>query len=158
METSYEQVLEAVRRYPRDLKLQELPRDTSGRQHAQCSCPAHDGDGGTSLHITYDQSDGKTMLHCFGAEHCDAAAIADALGLKIIDLFDQQSGPQGHAGYSSYNSYSCDSRPIWRPYGMRMLHFSTEMRQRRLHLRTRKTLRKSDNSTRCPNRTWNHWS
>ena len=96
METSYEQVLEAVRRYPRDLKLQELPRDTSGRQHAQCSCPAHDGDGGTSLHITYDQSDGKTMLHCFGAEHCDAAAIADALGLKIIDLFDQQSGPQGH--------------------------------------------------------------
>ena len=83
METSYEQVLEAVRRYPRDLKLQELPRDTSGRQHAQCSCPAHDGDGGTSLHITYDQSDGKTMLHCFGAEHCDAAAIADALGLKI---------------------------------------------------------------------------
>ena len=110
METSYEQVLEAVRRYPRDLKLQELPRDTSGRQHAQCSCPAHDGDGGTSLHITYDQSDGKTMLHCFGAEHCDAAAIADALGLKIIDLFDQQSGPQGHAGYSSYNSYSCDSR------------------------------------------------
>lgn len=110
METSYEQVLEAVRRYPRDLKLQELPRDTSGRQHAQCSCPAHDGDGGTSLHITYDQSDGKTMLHCFGAEHCDAAAIADALGLKIIDLFDQQSGPQGHSGYSSYNSYSCDSR------------------------------------------------
>lgn len=110
METSYEQVLEAVRRYPRDLKLQELPRDTSGRQHAQYSCPAHDGDGGTSLHITYDQSDGKTMLHCFGAEHCDAAAIADALGLKIIDLFDQQSGPQGHSGYSSYNSYSCDSR------------------------------------------------
>ena len=31
METSYEQVLEAVRRYPRDLKLQELPRDTSGK-------------------------------------------------------------------------------------------------------------------------------
>lgn len=110
MATSYERVLEAARRYSRDPRLQELPRDTSGRQHAQCSCPAHDGDGGTSLHITYDQSDGKTMLHCFGAEHCDAAAIADALGLKIIDLFDQQSGPQGHAGYSSYNSYSCDSR------------------------------------------------
>jgi hypothetical protein len=77
--------------------------------HSAAAQP-HDGDGGTSLHITYDQSDGKTMLHCFGAEHCDAAAIADALGLKIIDLFDQQSGPQGHAGYSSYNSYSCDSR------------------------------------------------
>ena len=72
--------------------------------------PAHDGDGGTSLHITYDQSNGKTMLHCFGAEHCDAASIAGALGLKIIDLFDQQSGPQGHADYSGYNSYSCDSR------------------------------------------------
>lgn len=110
METSYERVLEAVRRYPRDLKLQELPRDTSGRQHAQCSCPAHDGDGGTSLHITYDQADGKTMLHCFGAEHCDTASIAGALGLKIIDLFDQQSESQGHAGYSGYNSYSCDSR------------------------------------------------
>ena len=49
------------------------------------------------------------MLHCFGAEHCDAASIAGALGLKIIDLFDQQSGPQGHADYSGYNSYSCDS-------------------------------------------------
>ena len=81
MATSYERVLEAARRYSRDPRLQELPRDTSGRQHAQCSCPAHDGDGGTSLHITYDQSNGKTMLHCFGAEHCDAAAIADALGL-----------------------------------------------------------------------------
>lgn len=110
MATSYERVLEAARRYSRDPRLQELPRDTSGRQHAQCSCPAHDGDGGTSLHITYDQSNGKTMLHCFGAEHCDAASIAGALGLKIIDLFDQQSGPQGHADYSGYNSYSCDSR------------------------------------------------
>lgn len=50
------------------------------------------------------------MLHCFGAEHCDTASIAGALGLKIIDLFDQQSGPQGHADYSGYNSYSCDSR------------------------------------------------
>ena len=104
MATSYERVLEAAKRYSRDLRLQELPRDTSGRQHAQCSCPAHDGDGGTSLHITYDQSDGKTMLHCFGAEHCDAASIAGALGLKIIDPFDQQSGPQGHADYSGYNS------------------------------------------------------
>ena len=110
MATSYERVLEAARRYPRDLRLQELPRDTSGRQHAQCSCLAHDGDSGTSLHITYDQSNGKTMLHCFGAEHCDIASIAGALGLKIIDLFDQQSGPQGHADYSGYNSYSCDSR------------------------------------------------
>lgn len=82
MATSYERVLEAARRYSRDPRLQELPRDTSGRQHAQCSCPAHDGDGGTSLHITYDQSNGKTMLHCFGAEHCDAASIAGALGLK----------------------------------------------------------------------------
>lgn len=110
MATSYERVLEAARRYSRDPRLQELPRDTSGRQHAQCSCPAHDGDGGTSLHITYDQSNGKTMLHCFGAEHCDAASIAGALGLKIIDLFNQQSGPQGHVDYSGYNSYSCDSR------------------------------------------------
>lgn len=59
MATSYERVLEAARRYSRDPRLQELPRDTSGRQHAQCSCPAHDGDGGTSLHITYDQSNGK---------------------------------------------------------------------------------------------------
>lgn len=110
MATSYERVLEAVRHYPRDLRLRELPNDTAGRQQAQCSCPTHDGDSGTSLHITYDQTDGKTMLHCFGAEHCDTASIAGALGLKIIDLFDQQSGPQGHAGYSGYNSYSCDSR------------------------------------------------
>ena len=51
-----------------------------------------------------------TMLHCFGAEHCGTASIAGALGLKIIDLFDQQSGPQGHADYSGYSSYSCDSR------------------------------------------------
>lgn len=50
------------------------------------------------------------MLHCFGAEHCDTASIAGALGLKIIDLFDQQSGPQDHADYSGYDSYSCDSR------------------------------------------------
>ena len=49
MATSYERVLEAARRYPRDLRLQELPRDTSGRQHAQCSCLAHDGDSGPPL-------------------------------------------------------------------------------------------------------------
>lgn len=163
MATSYERVLEAARRYSRDLRLQELPRDTSGRQHAQCSCPAHDGDGGTSLHITYDQSDGKTMLHCFGAEHCDAAAIAGALGLKIIDPFDQQSGPQGHADYSGYNSYSCDSRltaadlAAIRHANVTNAPLLREMRQRRLHLHTRKTLRKSDSSTRCPNHTWNHW-
>lgn len=163
MATSYERVLEAARRYSRDPRFQELPRDTSGRQHAQCSCPAHDGDGGTSLHITYDQSNGKTMLHCFGAEHCDAASIAGALGLKIIDLFDQQSGPQGHAITAATTvtaAIAGSLPPIWRPYGMRMsrtLRFSAEMRQRRLHLHTRKTLRKSDSSTRCPNHTWNHW-
>lgn len=157
MATSYERVLEAARRYSRDPRLQELPRDTSGRQHAQCSCPAHDGDGGTSLHITYDQSNGKTMLHCFGAEHCDAASIAGALGSTCsINKADLKAMPIT-AATTVTAAIAGSLPPIWRPYGMRMLHFSTEMRQRRLHLRTRKTLRKSDNSTRCPNHTWNHW-
>lgn len=164
MATSYERVLEAARRYSRDPRLQELPRDTSGRQHAQCSCPAHDGDGGTSLHITYDQSNGKTMLHCFGAEHCDAASIAGALGLKIIDLFDQQSGPQGHADYSGYNSYSCDSRLTAADLAaIRHANVTNASLLSRNETTTitpahTETLRKSDSSTRCPNHTWNHWS
>ena len=39
MATSYERVLEAVRRYPRDLRLQELPRDTSGRHTLSAAAP-----------------------------------------------------------------------------------------------------------------------
>src|SRR5659263_427054 len=51
-------------------------------------CPVHDERTG-SLHVTWrqDASGGRVMLYCHGCQ-ADARDIADALGLSLVDLFD----------------------------------------------------------------------
>ncbi|GIG29241.1 hypothetical protein Cma02nite_18410 [Cellulomonas marina] len=51
-------------------------------------CPVHDERTG-SLHVTWrpDGDGGRVMLYCHGCQ-ADAATIAEALGLTLIDLFD----------------------------------------------------------------------
>lgn len=50
-------------------------------------CPAHD-DGRPSLSIR-EASDGKILLTCFAG--CSASEIVSALGLKLSDLFSDDS-------------------------------------------------------------------
>jgi hypothetical protein len=47
-------------------------------------CPAHD-DRNPSLSIR--ESNGKTLLHCFGA--CSTEAVCQALGIKVRELFSE---------------------------------------------------------------------
>lgn len=61
-------------------------------------CPIHE-DGKPSLHVTYDRSDGKTMLWCFGCR-AHYADIAAAIGLTVGDLFDAPL-PEGYRRKSS---------------------------------------------------------
>ena len=56
-------------------------------------CPAHNDDGQRG-DLTFRQSDGKIILHCWGG--CDAKSVVSALGLTWSDLFSENghSKPQ----------------------------------------------------------------
>ncbi|HOA62715.1 MAG TPA: DUF3987 domain-containing protein [Bacillota bacterium] len=49
-------------------------------------CPAHSDDGQRG-DLTFRQSDGKIVLHCWGG--CDAKSVVSALGLRWSDLFSE---------------------------------------------------------------------
>ena len=53
-------------------------------------CPAHD-DRHSSLSVS-QSTDGKILLNCFAG--CTAEQIVSSLGLKLSDLFSEQSKPQ----------------------------------------------------------------
>jgi hypothetical protein len=55
---------------------------------ARAMCPAHGVKGKTSLRIT--AVEGRVLIHCFGG--CDIAAVTNALGLTLRDLFDTPRG------------------------------------------------------------------
>jgi len=73
----------------------DQPREVApGRWRARC--PAHDGKNRSTLSIT-QRDDGAVLLHCFA--ECDAAAVVQAMGLDIADLFPPK--PTAPGGGSS---------------------------------------------------------
>jgi len=78
---------------PIDLVLSHLeqPREVApGRWRARC--PGHDGKKRTTLSIT-QRDDGRVLLHCFA--ECDAAAVVQAMGLDMGDLFPPKPATPG---------------------------------------------------------------
>ena len=53
----------------------------------RCHCPAHN-DKEPSLDITYNQSEGKTIMYCLSGG-CSTEDILKSVGLKMSDLFDK---------------------------------------------------------------------
>lgn len=70
--------------------------ESRGRVRAQAGyhmaqCPAHE-DSTASLSVKLG-TDGRVLLNCHAG--CDTAAVADALGLTLADLFDPKEEPLG---------------------------------------------------------------
>jgi putative DNA primase/helicase len=65
---------------------QAKPRPSGGWS---AKCPAHDGQGDTSLSIEASD-DGKALVHCFAG--CTFEQIVAALGLSEADLFARRNG------------------------------------------------------------------
>lgn len=82
-------------------RLAKVRRRGTG-QWSAC-CPAHE-DKGPSLSIK-ETPDGRILLHCFAG--CDVAAIVQAIGLELSDLFPPDAGPMDHG--------KRESRPHQRP-------------------------------------------
>ncbi|MBQ2152333.1 MAG: AAA family ATPase, partial [Clostridia bacterium] len=63
-------------------------------------CPAHD-DRHSSLSVS-QSTDGKILLNCFAG--CTAEQIVSSLGLKLSDLFSEQSKPQFNTQFTNRSS------------------------------------------------------
>lgn len=61
--------------------------DQQGDGSVMAQCPVH-ADNNPSLHVSYVQSEGKTLLKCFAEAGCENVDILTVLGLQPSDLFD----------------------------------------------------------------------
>lgn len=78
-----------------DAMLAQLHNVKANGKGFTAQCPAHD-DSRNSLSVSR-ADDGKILLHCFAG--CETPAIADALGLKMNELFAKERlDPNGRAG------------------------------------------------------------
>lgn len=82
-------------------KLEAVRQVAHGRWRARC--PAHDGTDPRALSIG-EASDGTVLIKCFAG--CNAAAVTQALGLELSDLFPKLNW-RGRAGHHA--------RPVRRP-------------------------------------------
>jgi hypothetical protein len=85
---------------------------------ASCPVPTHGlgrGDRNPSLSIATD-AEGNILLRCFAS--CETEAVVDALGLSMVDLFEQHNGHRAGAGGGEYdippNRGQRIKRPRWR--------------------------------------------
>jgi 5S rRNA maturation endonuclease (ribonuclease M5) len=85
-----------------------------GSGKAMVQCPAHD-DGRASLSVTH--IDDKTLLYCFAG--CGTGQIVEAIGLSLLDLWDEQTtftGVESMTGYQLLiNQISKESTPTTTP-------------------------------------------
>jgi putative DNA primase/helicase len=82
-----------------DLVVQRLKEhNCSPTEHGTATCPAHD-DKRASL--TFKAGDKGVVLHCHAG--CSQAAVVEALGLKMGDLFDDASGNGKRREVASYD-------------------------------------------------------
>jgi len=85
-----------------------------GSGKAIVQCPAHD-DGRPSLSVTH--IDDKTLLYCFAG--CGTGQIVEAIGLSLLDLWDEQTtftGVESMTGYQLLiNQISKESTPTTTP-------------------------------------------
>ena len=75
-------------------KLQGHHLTTTSEDHWSAKCPAHNGEGNTSLSISVGDDD-RVLLHCFGS--CTPEAIVKVLKLEMADLFRKKPSRNGKA-------------------------------------------------------------
>ena len=61
----------------------QASKATGGADSFRCCCPAHD-DRSPSLSVRYETD--RVLLHCWTG--CEPAAVVEAFGLTLADLFD----------------------------------------------------------------------
>lgn len=88
---------------PIDVLLSRLDKVRStGNRKWQARCPAHE-DKSPSLSIT-EKDDGRILIHCHA--QCGGAAVMEAIGLSLSDLFTDKLGE-----FMSKPHRSSDNRP-----------------------------------------------
>lgn len=88
---------------PIDVLLSRLDKvRQTGNRKWQSRCPAHE-DKSPSLSIT-EKDDGRILIHCHA--QCGGAAVTEAVGLSLSDLFPERRGE-----FMSKPHRSSDNRP-----------------------------------------------
>ncbi|MDZ8275670.1 AAA family ATPase [Microbacterium aquimaris] len=81
----------------------------AGRDRWRAQCPAHDG---TDLNLSVTKGDQGVLVKCWSHD-CSEAAIAEAVGLRLSDLFDRD----GRAVYDYGNGYRIERRRLATEFG-----------------------------------------
>ena len=88
---------------------QALEQRGSNHEGNVWPCPAHD-DGRPSLSVDKNQDGSGVVLNCFAG--CDTAAVVDALGLTMRDLYDEPMSSPSHAAEYVYTDAM--GQPLYR--------------------------------------------